>query len=277
MSTSGEVENMTTEQLKDYLDAHGPGEYNLIDVRQAWEYEEFHIPGAKLIPLPELPDRLGEIAVDKPTLVYCAVGGRSASAANFMGGQGFESVYNVLGGIMAWKNEYAVGPETRGMMDFSGDESPLEILARAFKMETDLGTFYSEMAASAEPDLADTFQQLSRFEKGHKAIVFNLARDVDPLLKNYEDMEKRRSGSVLEGGITAEEFLRENKEYLGNPKGVLEAAMMFETQALDFYMRIASKTERGESIELLHTLAQEEKKHLKILGKLMDRKFPAES
>jgi hypothetical protein len=39
------------------------------------------------------------------------------------------------------------------------------------------------------------------------------------------------------------------------------------------YMRFALKAEGGASIELLHTLAQEEKNHLKILGKLMDRKI----
>ncbi len=62
---TGEVNNMTTDEVKEYLDAHGVDEYNLLDVRQDWEYEEFHLPGAMLIPLPELPDRLGEIAVEK--------------------------------------------------------------------------------------------------------------------------------------------------------------------------------------------------------------------
>ncbi|NQT54836.1 MAG: hypothetical protein HQ551_01250 [Desulfobacteraceae bacterium] len=270
---NGEVENMTTDEVKDYLDAHGVDEYNLLDVRQAWEYEEFHLPGAKLIPLPELPDRLDEIAVNKPTLVYCAVGGRSAAAANLISGQGFEDVYNMFGGIMAWKNEYAVGPQTLGMINFSGDESPAEILGLAYTMEINLGTFYSEMASSAKPELADTFEQLSKFEKGHKAKVFNLARDLDPSLKKYEDLEQRYSASALEGGMTAEEFLEENKEYLKTPKGALEAAMMFEAQALDLYMRFALRAKGGASIELLHTLAQEEKNHLKILGKLMNSKI----
>ena len=270
---SGEVTNMTTDEVKKYLDAHGVDEYNLLDVRQDWEYEEFHLPGAKLIPLPELSDHLGEIDENNPTLVYCAVGGRSSAAANLINGQGFKDVYNMLGGMTAWKDEYAVGPQTLGMIYFSGDESPLEILDIAYAMEINLGTFYSEMIHSIKPEFVDVFTQLSKFEKGHKAKVFNLARDLDPSIKKHEDMEQRSSISALEGGMTAEEFLEANKGYLETPKGALEAAMMFEAQALDLYMRFALKTEGGASIELLHTLAQEEKNHLKILGKLMDRKI----
>ena len=82
------IKNMTTGDVKKYLDTHDIDDYNLLDVRQDWEYEEFHIPGASLIPLPELPDRMGEIASNKPTLVYCASGGRSAAAANLLVGPG---------------------------------------------------------------------------------------------------------------------------------------------------------------------------------------------
>jgi len=42
----------------------------ILDVRQPSEYREGHIPGATLIPLPQLPDRLDEIDPEKPTLVY---------------------------------------------------------------------------------------------------------------------------------------------------------------------------------------------------------------
>ena len=265
------IKNMTTGDVKKYLDTHDVDDYNLLDVRQDWEYEEFHIPGASLIPLPELPDRMGEIASNKPTLVYCASGGRSAAAANLLVGQGIVDVSNMLGGMMSWKNVSATGPQTMGMIYFSGDASPIEILGIAYAMETNLGTFYSEMTHSSKQELVDAFTQLSKFEKGHKAKVFNLARDFDSSLKSREDMEERSSVTSLEGGITAKKFIEENGEYLKTPKGALEAAMMFEAQALDLYMRFALKAEKSASIELLHTLAQEEKNHLKILGKLMER------
>nr|NIS61430.1 sulfurtransferase [Pseudomonadota bacterium] len=46
------------------------GSYTLLDVREPEEYEEGHIPGAVLIPLSELPDRLSEIDSQKPVLAY---------------------------------------------------------------------------------------------------------------------------------------------------------------------------------------------------------------
>ncbi len=270
-----DVKNMTTEEVEIYLDTHHVDAYNLVDVRQDWEYEEFHLPGATLIPLPELADRIGDIPNHKPTLVYCAVGGRSASAASLISGQGISEVYNMLGGIMAWKNEYAVGPQTLGMIYFSDDKSPIEILGIAYEMENNLGTFYSELTQASKPELVDAFTRLLKFEKGHKAKIFNLARELDPSIKKHEDMKQRSSIPALEGGLTPEAFFEANKEYLETPKGALEAAMMFETQALDLYLRVALKAEKNASIELLRTLAQEEKSHLKLLGKLMVRKMVA--
>ncbi len=60
----------------------------LLDVRQEWEYEERHLPGALWIPLSELPDRLDQVAHDKPVLVYCRSGGRSKAGAMLLEGAG---------------------------------------------------------------------------------------------------------------------------------------------------------------------------------------------
>jgi rhodanese-related sulfurtransferase/rubrerythrin len=265
--------SMSAKQAKEYVDAHGVADYNLVDVRQDWEYEEFHLPGAKLIPLPELADRLDEIDADKPTLVYCAVGGRSASAASILSGQGIEEVYNVEGGAMAWQDEYAVGPRELGMMYLSGSETPLEIVTVAYAMERNLGTFFSQMASSAERSgIVDIFRQLARFERDHKAKLFKIAKSLDPSLKE-EELENQASADALEGGVTAEMFMELNKDYLRTSRGAIEAAMMIEAQALDLYMRYADKADNKEAKELLHRLAQEEKGHLKLLGRLMDKRI----
>lgn len=52
------------------MDDHGEGDYTLLDVRQPKEYANTHIPGAKLIPLPELADRLDELDPGKPVVTY---------------------------------------------------------------------------------------------------------------------------------------------------------------------------------------------------------------
>jgi len=64
------VPTMTAEEARNFLAGKHPDEYNLIDVRQPKEYEGDHIPGANLIPMAELNDRLNEIDPEKPTIAY---------------------------------------------------------------------------------------------------------------------------------------------------------------------------------------------------------------
>jgi rhodanese-related sulfurtransferase len=61
---------MSSEAVKELMKQKKPAAYNLIDVRQPGEYEQGHIPGAKLIPITELALRVGEIDPSKPTILY---------------------------------------------------------------------------------------------------------------------------------------------------------------------------------------------------------------
>ena len=64
------VESMDTENAKAYMADHREGTFTLLDVRQPGEYEKDRIPGAKLIPLPELTNRIEELDQGKPVIVY---------------------------------------------------------------------------------------------------------------------------------------------------------------------------------------------------------------
>ncbi|MFH1630263.1 MAG: rhodanese-like domain-containing protein [Pseudomonadota bacterium] len=64
------VGRMDTEEARRFMSKHKEGTYTLLDVRQPKEYEKVRIPGSKLIPLPELSDRLGELNPDKPVIAY---------------------------------------------------------------------------------------------------------------------------------------------------------------------------------------------------------------
>ncbi len=89
------------------------GQVQLIDVRQPGEYvdELGHIPGAKLITLDTLPERIDEIQRDSTVVFVCRSGGRSARAAAFAIAQGFERAYNLQGGMLRWNS---LGFETEG-------------------------------------------------------------------------------------------------------------------------------------------------------------------
>jgi rhodanese-related sulfurtransferase len=62
--------SLDADQVREYIASHPEGIYTLIDVRQPTEYKKEHIPGAKLLPLPQLVDSLSELDPQKPTIVY---------------------------------------------------------------------------------------------------------------------------------------------------------------------------------------------------------------
>lgn len=80
----------------------GPDRPFLLDVREPWEYAEGHLPGAHLVPLGELEERVGEIPRDRPILSICHSGQRSLAAAVFLLSHGYPDVSNVDGGTAAW-------------------------------------------------------------------------------------------------------------------------------------------------------------------------------
>ncbi|TDE10918.1 rhodanese-like domain-containing protein [Jiangella asiatica] len=74
---------------------------HIIDVREPGEYVEAHIPGAQLLPMGSVIAELAQIPRDRPVYVVCAVGGRSAQVADYLGAQGVDA-RNVAGGTHAW-------------------------------------------------------------------------------------------------------------------------------------------------------------------------------
>lgn len=64
------VPTMSAAQIRERLSRMDLSEYNLIDVRQPGEYERAHLPGARLMPVAELPSLAGQLDPDKPTFVY---------------------------------------------------------------------------------------------------------------------------------------------------------------------------------------------------------------
>lgn len=87
-------------EVKRKLD--GGDDFVLIDVREPHEHRIASIPGARLIPLGELPRRIGELNPQADTVVHCKSGVRSARACGFLRGAGFQRVRNMKGGILAW-------------------------------------------------------------------------------------------------------------------------------------------------------------------------------
>jgi rhodanese-related sulfurtransferase len=84
----------------------GGADMTLLDVREDWETALAPVPAdLKHIPMGQVADRLGELDPQRETVVICRSGGRSLQVARFLAGQGFASVYNLAGGILAWSRD----------------------------------------------------------------------------------------------------------------------------------------------------------------------------
>jgi rhodanese-related sulfurtransferase len=89
--------------------------YTILDVRAKEEFDLGHLDSAILIPVDELEARFGELSKDKPVIVYCRSGKRSATAAAILVSKGFPQVYDMTGGINAWTGKgYPVVVESAG-------------------------------------------------------------------------------------------------------------------------------------------------------------------
>jgi rhodanese-related sulfurtransferase len=88
----------TPQQVSELLEQ---GAVQLIDVRQTYEHEAGHIPGSRLIELADLPGQAQTIDQDRPVILYCRAGGRSAMATQALLQAGYDA-HNMLGGMLEW-------------------------------------------------------------------------------------------------------------------------------------------------------------------------------
>jgi sulfur-carrier protein adenylyltransferase/sulfurtransferase len=266
--TTSDVSALFPDEARDFMAEHTEGSYTLLDVRQAFEYQEAHLPGATLIPLPTLPDLVGSLDPGKPTIVYCRSGARSRTAAQFLAHQGFHQVFNLTGGIQAWEGRPAEGPREFHLRFVRGDESPQEIVTLAYEMEKGLQGFHQTMRdRTTDPGLAELLGHLVKAEGAH------MRRLVETGLVEAEPV-KSAERAIMEGGIDAAEFLSRNEPFLGTVPGVIDVAMMIETQALDLYLRMAQESRRPDTRDVLFQIAEEEKAHLAALGRLLESRSP---
>ncbi len=251
----------------------GQGELLFLDVRQPKEYQRGHLPSAKLIPLGELDKRLDELDHKQPTVVYCAIGGRSRVAAQMLAGNGFAKVYNLSGGIKAWENVTAVGPEDQGMELFTGKESVKDSIIVAYGLEEGLRDFYLDLCQkTTDKEAREVFTKLAEIEVLHQERLLSLYQDITGDKIDGASFSASTVAPALEGGMTTEEYLMRFHPDMESVTDIISLAMSIEAQALDLYQRAANRTKDIQSKEILQTIANEERAHLQYLATLMDQK-----
>lgn len=97
------MKEVSVEELKEKLDSKE--DFQLIDVRETFEYETSNLEGEN-IPLGGLLIEADKISSDKPVIIMCRSGKRSAAAVMQLEHRGFTNLYNLKGGILAWQETF---------------------------------------------------------------------------------------------------------------------------------------------------------------------------
>ncbi len=116
----GEAKEVSREEARKLIDEGA----QLIDVRADHEWEVGRIAGATHVPLPELPQRLGEIDKDRPVVVYCRGGNRSSMATEALTDAGYDAV-KLSEGIVGWSGEDLPLEPADGYVADSGQASAI--------------------------------------------------------------------------------------------------------------------------------------------------------
>jgi rhodanese-related sulfurtransferase/rubrerythrin len=264
------IESLSAGKAKEWLAGRREGDFLLLDVRQPQEYGAGHIPGAVLIPLPELIDKAKGLDPSKPVLAYCRSGNRSRAAAAFLLSEGFSSVYSIDGGITSWNGQVATGSYSEGLYLLEGRETTEELISLALALEEGSRMFYmgvSELTTDAEAK--KTFKTIAEAEAKHKDTILETYGQVTGQHLDETLFDREPLKGVMEGGRSIEEvigFLREKGRTLLD---ILEVSMQVETNALDLYIKIFRKIEDRNAIRVFEALIEEEKRHLARIGVLI--------
>ncbi len=99
-ATEVNYKDISAEELKTMMETNK--DLLVVDVREKEEYDQGHIDGTQLMPTSEFQERFTELPKDKPIVLVCRSGRRSAEAAGFLVQQGYTEVYNLSGGVNSW-------------------------------------------------------------------------------------------------------------------------------------------------------------------------------
>ena len=189
-----------------------------------------------------------------------------------LSGLGFKEVYNLKGGMMAWEGLQTPGPQELNMDLVRGDESPAEMVRLSYSLENGLQTFYENMQKRTKiENIQVLFSKLVQIEENHKKRLADLYGTIEPSGEDLEGPGSDADQGIMEGGFNIEAFAQQNETFLDTPHRVIDLAMMLETQALDLYLRFSQKTENKETKAVLFKLADEEKAHLALLGRWLEK------
>jgi rhodanese-related sulfurtransferase/rubrerythrin len=268
-----EFETLTSAEFKDYRQTHKEKRYMLIDVRQASEYEQGHIPGAKFMPLTEVETRLFTLPSDRDLIFYCANGGRSQWAASLAGEAEVctKTVYHLMGGMQAWEGRTLSGfPKIK---IFDKDQTLEELLATAMNLEKGAWRFYQYAISKFGDDpIRLTLEQVSIAEKAHATLIYRFWKEFQHSPAPFDRIYQGLKGDILEGGHNFEEICRRLDAIRKHGcASVIDLAMTIEYSAFELYRTMAERCENTAAQSTFLSIAQAEKAHMRALTRAINQ------
>lgn len=268
-------EEIWPEEFESYIDTHQESEYLLVDVRQPEEYNDEHIPGAKLIPLGKIDSKVSELPLDRDIIFYCGAGSRSRIAALMVAEQlkTEATLFSLSGGIMAWESRLV--HDLPRIAHFEGSGTVQDLLYKAIELEKGAFLFYSALVEKYSDHLfAKDIEHLAKAETAHARLVHGYIEQISPGFNpDFDEVFNNLKGDVIEGGLEFKDLMRRFDAFTERDLclHVLETALDIEFVAYDLYKVMADKVSDQSASEVFLSLAQAEKGHMKVITKAIDR------
>ncbi|PCI23921.1 MAG: hypothetical protein COB67_12245 [SAR324 cluster bacterium] len=182
-----------------------------------------------------------------------------------MSTQGFQVLCNI-GPYENWGGAVATGPFSLNFHLISPKARFQGTFALAYQMEVNLRSLYLELADGIGIQrYKKLFQTMARFEDKH---IYSLTSHYPE--GKVAEKEVLQPDSVIEGGMQLRELPDEILEQLENPQKILSFCLAIESQAFDFYSRLANRCRDDQARDFFFDMADEEKAHLILLTNEMD-------
>ncbi len=267
MANRSTVNLIDAEQLKELQRENPEGDVLLVDVREAAEYEGGHIPGAQLIPLLQLEERVQDLRPAPHTVFYCHSGQRSLrAAAHVVMARSLPNIYSLESGISGWEGRQL--PDFPNLTAFDGTGTLVDVLKRAMELEKGAMRLYESLLVQFVGTALDApLMELVSAELAHvRALYKLLCRQIGDAAPTFEQLYGHMKGDILESGEDLKVVMARMSDLDQSGRlTLLEMALELELRAYDLYSKMAHREQDDEVRQAFKNLATQERRHAKVV------------